>query len=435
MEASQVQPQPRRKPRFFYGWVVLIVGGVCNAMSWGAGGASFSVFLRPMSESLGWNRTTLTGAVTTQSILNLIVTPIVGPFLDKYGGRVIIAAGATIAGTAYVLMGQISQPWHFYILYTIAFALGLHELGASVTTTIVSKWFVRMRGRAVALSFIGNNVGGTIIPFITAFVIGQFGWRTAWMVLGLLIASVVVPSSLLFMRRTPEDMGLAPDGDSPEETSGVATHAPRRPEPRWGPKAALRTKTLWLVILGSNLGSLYYSTILLHQVAFFTDIGLTLQAASLALGLQQATSIPSKLFWGLLAERIPVRFCMLGNYISGAVALLVLLLGEAPERVYLFALLSGFGSSIGSLQSQIWADYYGRAFLGTIRGLTTPFQLFSSVGGPLFAAFVFDTLGSYNRAFWIYVGTLCVAVVVMFIAKPPIPHASQLEPEPTQAAT
>ena len=62
MEASQVQPQPRKKPRFFYGWVVLIVGGVCNAMSWGAGGASFSVFLRPMSESLGWNRTTLTGA-------------------------------------------------------------------------------------------------------------------------------------------------------------------------------------------------------------------------------------------------------------------------------------------------------------------------------------------------------------------------------------
>ena len=426
MKAAQPYPQPGRKPRFFYGWIVLAVAGACNAMSWGAGGASFSVFMQPMSQSLGWSRTILTGAVTAQHLLNLVVTPILGPFIDKYGGRVIIAIGAIIAAVAYTLMGNISAPWHFYILYTVAFALGLNELGAGVTTTVVSKWFVRMRGRAIALSFIGNNVGGMTVPLVTAFVIERFSWRTAWKVLGLLIAAVVITPTLVFMRRTPEDMGLRPDGDASAETVAVNTRTAPRPEPRWRPTEALRTKSLWLVILASNLGSLYYSTILLHQVAFFTDIGMSLQAASLALSLQQAVSIPSKLFWGLLAERIPVRFCMLGNYVSGIAALLVLLLGEAPERVFLFAVLSGFGSSIGSLQSQIWADYYGRAFLGTIRGITAPFQLFSSVGGPLFAAYVYDTLGSYGRALWLYAGTLCVAVAVMFLAKPPPPLPSHL---------
>lgn len=395
-------------------------------MSWGAGGASYSIFLKPMSESLGWSRSMLTGAVTLQSLANLIVAPIIGPLIDKYGGRVLIIAGAGIAATAYILMGHVSEPWHFYLLYTTAFALGLHELGAGVTTTVVSKWFVRMRGRAVALSFIGNNVGGTFLPPFTALLIDAFGWRTAWAVLGLLIAMVVIPPTLLFMRRIPEDMGLGPDGDPPEAsaTTSSGSSTVRRQEPRWRPREALRTRALWMVIVASNLASLYYSSILLHQVAYFSDIGFSLKAASLVFGLQQAVSVPSKLFWGLLAERIPVRFCMVGNYVSGMLALLILLLSGVPERVYLYAILSAFGSSIGSLQSQIWADYYGRAFLGSIRGIVAPFSLFSSLGGPLFAAFVFDTMGSYSSAFTIYVGTLSVAVVVMFLARPPTPLLS-----------
>lgn len=101
--------------------------------------------------------------------------------------------GAMVATTGYVLLQTITEPWHFYLLYTIAASLGLGEIGSLVTTTAVSKWFIRMRGRALAMAGLGNNLGAAVFATLAALLIAQIDWRTTWAVLGLIIAAVVIP--------------------------------------------------------------------------------------------------------------------------------------------------------------------------------------------------------------------------------------------------
>ena len=243
--------------------------------------------------------------------------------------------------------------------------------------------------------------------------------------LGFLIVVATLPPTILFMRRSPEDMGLLPDGDSPKEYRLSAQTTTRPPSPvageyQWSLREALRTRSVWFMILAFNLSSMAVSAVIYHQVAYFTDIGFSVQAASLVLSLNLTCSLVSKIFWGLLSERVEVRLCLIATFLGRAAGLLVLLLGTAPERVYIFAVLYGLlGGAYGTLIPIAWANYYGRSFLGTIRGALTPFSVFSSLAGPLYAAWAYDTLGSYESAFWVFAATLAFAAVAMFFATPP----------------
>lgn len=413
-----------KRPRFFYGWIIVAVSFLGDGIALGAGNSSFSVFLKPMSDSLGWSRTTFTGAVTVQTLLNLVANPVVGYIVDRYGPKIVMVVGALVAGVCYLLLGKITEPWQFYVLYAAAVALGLHEVGQLVTTATISKWFIRMRGRALAMASAGSSFGQIIFAPLCAFLVVALGWRDAWGVLGVVVMALILPPAILFMRRMPEDMGLRPDGDAVVEAA--ATGNPRGEQRiadvSWSVKEALRTRTLWTMVLAFNLASVAYSGIIYHLIPYYTDIGFSLQTASLLMALTHVFSMASKLPWGLAAERFPVRYCIMVMLVGRAAGLLSLLLSTSPLRVFGYVVIAGSLSyAMGPLQAQIWADYYGRRFIGSIRGILAPFSLISSLGGPLFAAFIYDRLGSYNGAFSVFVVSLLLAVCVLFFAKPPAP--------------
>lgn len=421
------------RPRLFYGWVIVAVTLLSDAIAVGMGPATFGVFLRPMSEALGWSRTAFTSAVTLQSLANVALSPPLGLLLDRYGARPLMVLGGATAAVCFMLMGKVEEVWQFYVLYTVAAALGLHELGGLITTTAVAKWFVRMRGRAIAISTLGNSIGGLVVAPLAAFLIGAVGWRSSWLVLGAVTAAVVLPPTILFMRNRPEDMGLRPDGDPPDAAPGSGLASGHRPsastEVQWSLREALRTRTVWLLIISLNLSSMTISAVIYHQVALYEDLGFSLQAASLILSMNLGGGALSKLFWGFMAERIPVRYCLIASFLTRALAIFVLLLGSGPERAYVFAALYGLGGAYGTLVPILWADYYGRTFLGTIRGALTPFSLLASLGGPLFAAWTFDVLGSYTTAFWVFGATLILSTGIIYFARPP-----RKQPAPAAAA-
>jgi sugar phosphate permease len=389
-------------------------------VAFGTGNAAFSVFLKPMSEDLGWNRLLLSGAVTLQAVGNIVVSPVAGWVLDRHGPRMIMVLGAGVATACFLLMGSITEPWQFYLLYTSATVLGLNEMGSLVTSTTVAKWFVRKRGRAMSLGSIGLNVGGAVLAPLVAITIAAVGWRQTWSVLGVVVACTVLPAAIFFFRRAPEDMGLLPDGDQPG-SAPVARPGERTAatEQQWKLSDALRNPTTWVIVGAFNLILVAASAMSQHSVAYLEDTGMSLVEASAMFGASHVITIGAKLTWGAISDRFPVRYCLIISSFARIVGLLSLMFATGPARMGGFIIGQGVGQGMGLLGPKLWADYYGRTFLGTIRGVLQPFSVVASLIGPLFAAYVYDTLGSYNLAFWVIIVCLLFSVALLWTARPP----------------
>lgn len=411
-----------RHRRFFYGWWIVVVSLLSDLVGTGATAYTFGVFYKPMGVEFGWSRSLIAGAVTLRSITSGLVGPVIGPLVDRLGPRLIMVSGGMIGGLTIMAMGFMGNIVHLYILYGVIGALALTATGPLVTQTTVAKWFIRKRGRATAITAMGVSIAGMILVPITAYLIDAYGWRVAWSALGLLALVVMVPLSAIFMRRTPEDYGLQPDGESdPKATQAGSASAPARAlETTWTLRAAIRTKALWLIILAFDLASMSISAILLHQVNYMSDKGFSTTTAAAVVSFYAFCAILAKLIWGIIAERVPVRYLNFVCFTGGAAGILILIQANTTFHLFLFAVVYGLTRGAYVLLIPLtYANYFGRAFLGAIRGFTYPFNIIASVGGQLFAAAVYDFTKSYDLAFYLFAGTSMLAGAILLLAKPP----------------
>jgi MFS family permease len=376
----------------------------------------------------------------------------VAPFLGRYadrpnGPRYLMMSGALLAGTALILLAFMLQHlWQFYLLFGVVWGVAGTALGGVILgPTIVSKWFVRKRGRALAIATMGVSAGGVVaIPMATLF-ITAFGWRMAWAALGIVMLATIFPLGAFFMRRQPEDVGLLPDGDTPEE---AARQAIRQAEGAGRPglavrrsftvRQAFRSRAFWALVVVQTMTSMGLSPVLQHQVAYVQDKGFSLAQAA-AIGTMVAFfAAAGKVPWGIIAERVPVRYVMAVAFILAGASLWLLLQAQSLSMLYAYSVL--FGLTMGSnppLSNLVWATYFGRDNLGSIRGYSTPLTRWTGGVSPVFAGLVYDIAGSYNMAFAVFSAAWVLAGAAVLMAGPPVePHPAAGDPsEPRQEAT
>jgi sugar phosphate permease len=409
---------------FFYGWVIVAVVFVAEFVASGVGGFVTPLFFKPLTEEFGWSLTLLTGAVTAQTIAYSAISPFLGPLLDRFGARPVMLFGAVFAGLGLILLTRITEIWQFWILYAAVGALGLHEMGGFTGPVLVTKWFVRLRGRAMALATLGTTLGGMVMAPVLGFLITTLGWRDAWGVMGMGVLVIMIPLVLLFMRNQPEDMGLQPDGDrtdeSPSAEKRVSAQHRGQTEMSWTLKEALRTRSMWLLIIALNLVHLSASVIVLHLIPFLTlQEGVSAQVASLVLTMRLAASSLSRLLWGFASERLPMNLCLTIAFLSRASHPLALALLPYPVNVIVVIVTSITGGGFQVLQPLAFANYFGRRYSGAIQGATRPFLTISSLVGPLLISIVFDLTGTFNLAFLVAGGMGVVGAGVALFATPP----------------
>lgn len=407
-----------KKPRFFYGWLIVLVSFFGDLMMAGVGVHSFGFFIKPMTQAFGWSRAQISFSATLRAVTGAFSGVFLGPLLDRYGAKPIMVGGAIIAGLGVIMLSRVTALWHFYLIHGIMDAAGLTAIGGLVATTVVAKWFIRKRGRAMAIVSAGLPLGGVILGPLTLYVITNFGWRMAWVVLGALIWIVVIPLAWVFMRRTPEDIGLLPDGDELPAQQGQGTQGTQ--EEVWTLKEALRTPTLWIILISFLSSGMGLSATMLHQIAYISDKGLPPSVGATNIIVWGIAAAVGSLFWGFLAEKIPVRFCVTAAFVVSAAGLVLLINAHSIEGVLLYSVVHGIGAGGSSpLDGIITANYYGRRFIGTIRGVLMPLRLISTGGGPLFAAYVYDVTKSYNLAFTIFAAAYIGGALMILIASPP----------------
>ena len=388
---------------------------------------TIGVFVKPMVEEFGWNRSIIAGAVAIGTLMGGIVALGVGPIIDRFGARWVLFIGFLIMGGLFIAWSGVTTLWQFYGVIIISRML-LQGIINLTNQTVLAKWFVRLRGRALAYGNLGQRFGQGAVPLLTQMIINAAGWRWAASSLGLLAWSLTLIPVLLWMKRQPEDMGLRPDGDAPERQEVAGARTRRGPAPglevHFTLREALRTRTLYVLLAVLCLTSFVNTGVNFNLIPYMSDQGLSENQAVALLMLWSLVGIPAALSAGLLIERIPTQAVLVGFQLGMIAGTLLLIALDSVWIGVLFALVHGIAFA-GSLLAQqiILADYYGSRHLGALRGAVLPWQMASNAVGPLAATLVFDTQGSYLAILWLYVVIQSLVFVALLAARKPRHHS------------
>ena len=400
----------RRSP-VFYGWMILCLTFTSSMITTGISGYGISFFVVPMSEALGVSRAEFS-SVSLFRLAVIPIVPFVGMMLDKREGpRLVLTVGGLLAGLALIATSQAQAMWQFYLSFGAVFSvvsiiIGWQLLGPSV----LSKWFVRLRGRAMGISAIGVSMGGFVIAPIAGLLVAEVDWRTAWIVLGVGMIVVLVPAGALLMRRQPSDVGLRPDGVAPAngnagaDAADVGGSSPPQAvvaeEYPWTVREASRTWAFWALVMAQVLGQASLGATLFHQVAFMQDKGFGLGEVTLAATTVAGFAIPSKLVYGFLAERFHVRWVLAAAMIPAGLCLLILIVSGSREMLLTYAVLYGLtmGGYIPMVNVAL-AHYFGRENIGSIRGAMTPATSAAAAVSPFAVGAMWQWFNNYDVAF------------------------------------
>ncbi len=406
---------------FYYGWVILAVICAASLSRQGPSVATLSIFIEPMTSEFGWSRTEISGAVSLGGILGAVAAPLLGPFLDRNGARVVLAVAVLSTGIPLLCITWVTALPMFYLLYCVArmnFA-GPYDLG--IYGTIVN-WFKARRTFATSVTTLALMAGLVVMPLVAHFAMQHGGWRSAWVAVGVTVLVLgFLPVWLLHVRR-PEDLGLAIDGKAEPQSANGETAPAVEEEPAFTRKEAMRTPAFWLLSAFNLFAWPIQAGISLHQAPALIDRGLDPAVAATAVSTFSLVSAVVGFSYGFWPKRVPLRFSLVLIGLSLAVASYMMTLATTAPMAYLSAAIFGLG--IGGLITVppiAWADYFGRKSYGAIRGVALTVQVGAQAAGPLIAGALRDTTGTYDASQLTLGAFGIAAALAALFAKPPRP--------------
>ena len=429
METAARREHQLKSPGIFYGWYIVGVGFLANVASSFALASTLSIFLKPLTAELGISRGVFSLLRSGEGIIGACLAPVVGTLVDRYGGRWLMVLGAAITGLGFLLLGTIDSFGQFAAIRLTLVTFGDALMGYMVVNVVVAQWFIRQRGRAFAFTSMGVGFAKVCMPVLAAWLLVALGWRQTWMVFGILTMALLVLPALLVVRRTPEDMGLRPDGAAePVANDGGSARGQRttnqqsanETEMLWTRAEAVRTTAFWLLVITFGISSVGVTGLNLHVYPYVTDIGHSPVVAATVMSVIASMQLASPLAWGFLAERIDPRIAAMLRFIVQGIGL-----GLAIATGNLICLYAGFflyGIGLGGnmvLPDLLWANYFGRRSLGKIRGLGLLISQVLAALGPPFFGFLFDITGGYGLSFAIFGGALATSALLSLMLRPP----------------
>ena len=378
----------------YYGWLVVGTVFLSSAISIGPGYA-FGLFIGPLEEEFGWQRTAISASLAFVAVGSLIA-PFLGRYMDGRGARPLMAWSLLIAAASFLFRPLMSQLWHWYVLSFLQYVAlaGATNLPAG---RLVSIWFPRTPGRVMGLTTMGNNFGGFAVPLMVGPMLALGNWEGAFLLLAGL-TFVIALMSVALVREFPDD------GNS--KGSGKAGQAPQLTGLAVG--EVVRGSTFYLVCFSLILGSFTYSAILPQVADHLITSGMSLETAARAMSLLAAFGMAGKFSFGYLSELVTARRMMMVSLTGQAFFIVMMVMFPTPPIAWLAVPLFGlFMGSYGALINLVAQETFGLKNFGSIAGLMSLAMGVSGLLGPFLSGQSFDRLGSYGPGF--------LAVAIMFV--------------------
>ena len=402
--------------RFYYGWVIVAISAVTMFCSGPGQSFTFSVFLDPISSDLGISHTHIAAAYAIATLAAAFLLPRMGKLLDQYGPRMSLLVVGALLGLACLFFGAaINFMWLAAGFATLRFM----GQGATMmcSANLVSQWFSARRGFAMSLMALGFAASMAIHPPLGSYLIEQYGWRTAWVALGILTWLIMLPPLVLLAFDRPESVGLAVEGKA--ETDDGTNSA--KPVDGLSLPQAKKHRTFYLLcgvwfIVGGFVTVLHF-----FQVSILKDRGLSIQEAAQLFTVSAITMTVTMPIAGRLFDTVRTRFVIALTLIVNAIALVGITQVTSFGGAIAYAVTFGFTNALMmTMFGYLWPRYFGRAHLGSIQGVGQMFGVVGASLAPVPVGYAIDKLGSASG---VLIGLSVVevamaAVVVCFLTTP-----------------
>lgn len=417
--------------RVFYGWYVALACSVLLFVGVGVGYYGLAVFLRPLQEEQGWSNAAVSAATGLYFALGGITGAVVGPLVDRRGPLRFMLAGSLLLGASVALIGSVGSLWQLFALYAVL-AVGFGMSTAVGVNSIMTRWFVARRARAMSVAFTGISVGGVVLAPLGTALVERGGLDLAAPVMGALVVAVAVPVLLGVLVWDPSEMGLVADGGSLRLPSGPKREALDDAVQRrhWTGRAAATTGAFWALLGAFGLVMVAQTGFLIHQISFLEDRFGSRSAAALALSTTAGGSIVARLVVGTFADRLDKRLLGVGLFVLQASAVLAVVAVE--DRVATYALTMVFGFTIGNIymmQTLLVGEVFGLVSFGTVFGLLALATQVASGAGPVAVGWLEDVTGSYRLPFTLTATITYAAAALLLLVRPPAREVREHRPQ------
>ena len=402
--------------KFFYGWIIV---GVANLGIFSSGPGqshTFSVFVGPISKDLGLSNASIASAYGLATLIAAFLLPYMGKIIDKYGSRNSLIIISIILGISCIFFGAASN----FLMLTVGFGFlrffgqGSLMLGCA---NMVSQWFDTKRGFAMSLMALGFGISMAIHPPLSQWLIEQFGWKYAWVILGISTWIIMVPSLYILAWNSPESVGLRPDGTN---KSGSAQNDLKEIE-GLNLSEAMKERSFYILSAMWFGMAMLVTTLHFYQVTILTSQGITTEFAA---GIFSVSAIAMVLFMpfvGKLFDNYPTKYILALGLAINSISLLCITFANNELLAIVYAIFFGINNAISmTMFGYIWPRYFGRKHLGSIQGTGQMIGVIGASLGPLPVGFAIDYIGSSLVTIrYLSIYPIIIAIVTIIFLKSP----------------
>ena len=409
----------------YFGWRMIAASCAIRVLGGGLHAYGFTVFFLPVTQELGLTRAATSLVFSLARAQGALEGPLAGYAIDRYGPRPVVSVATLLAGIGYMLLAGVQSYTTLLIVYMGIISLSYQAGFMDATMTVANTWFIRKR--ALAMSIISGSIalGGTLITPLLAYAVHTWGWRRAAFAAGVAFLFGGLPLAR-FLRRSPESMGLLPDGDpadqaiqapqSTRSTQGAANkHEFSLPE-------ALRTYQFWLLALATTIRVTCLSSVLVHFVPILVWRGLTQQRAAFFLAFLALLGMPAHLLTGWLGDRFFKPRLMALCMVIASFSVFLIFHGAAEWQLFMALILFTLVEALFPVTWATVGDFFGRNNFAKIRGSMSFFYMWGSVIGPVTAGAIYDRHESYSPMMFILIGLFLAGACCYGLLRAPPPR-------------